>query len=423
MDIIGTRNVRKVLEYKVSQFDRKEFIVFEDSKGYVVSYTYREFDEMVNRYANILLRKGIKKGDKVTIHLMNSPEYLFSFFALAKIGAVIIPTNILSGAQEMEYYLDFSDSVGIITEPGYMDLCGSILSRCKKVQQVFLVRTSTWYPNARLYPEATIIADELKDAAATLQEVSIDIEDVLMMLFNHDPVRPKAVQLTHANAVFAGIFGAQAWKVVPEDRHLLTLPLFHINAQFISLMPTLTVGATLIITEQFSAARYMEQVRSHRVTTASLVGAMVRMILHEPPTEHDADNNLRLIIYAIAVTDEEWDAFESRLRVRMCDLWGMTETLGATTINPLDSIMKKNCVGIPRLGNAVKVVDGNGAEVPAGTTGELVVQGVLGRTIMKGYYKNAEATRDTVRDGWLHTGDYAFMDEDGYFHFIGRKKT
>jgi crotonobetaine/carnitine-CoA ligase len=85
--------------------------------------------------------------------------------------------------------------------------------------------------------------------------------------------------------------------------------------------------------------------------------------------------------------------------------------------------MKKNCVGIPRLGNAVKVVDGNGAEVPAGTAGEIVVQGVPGRTIMKGYYKNAEATRETVRDGWLHTGDYAYMDEDGYFHFIGRKKS
>jgi crotonobetaine/carnitine-CoA ligase len=101
----------------------------------------------------------------------------------------------------------------------------------------------------------------------------------------------------------------------------------------------------------------------------------------------------------------------------------MTETLGATTINPLDGIMKKNCVGVPRLGNAVKVVDGNGAEVPAGTAGEIVVQGVPGRTIMKGYYKNPEATRETIRDGWLHTGDYASMDEDGYFHFIGRKKS
>ena len=422
MDIIGTRNVRNVLEYKVSQSGNKEFIVFEDSKGYAVSFTYREFDEMVNRHANILLRKGIKKGDKVTIYLMNSPEYLFCFFALAKIGAVIIPTNILSGAQEMEYYLDFSDSVGIITEPGYADMFSSILDKCKKVRHLFLVRTSPWYPNARLYPDATIIADEIQDAPTALPEVSIDVEDDLMMLFNSDPVRPQAVRLTHANAVFAGIFGVQAWKVVAEDRHLLTLPLFHINAQFISLMPTLTAGATLIVAEQFSAARYMDQVRGHRATTASLVGAMVRMILNEPSTGRDADNSLRLIMYAIAVTDEEWSAFESRFQVRLCDLWGMTETLGATTINPLDSLMKKNCVGVPRLGNAVKVVDGNGAEVPAGTAGEIVVQGVPGRTIMKGYYKNAEATRETVRDGWLHTGDYAYMDEDGYFHFIGRKK-
>ncbi|MCX5905108.1 MAG: AMP-binding protein [Proteobacteria bacterium] len=420
MDCIGTKNVRQVLEYKARLFGSRECLVFEDAEGYVVSYTYRAFDEMVNRYANVLLRNGIKKGDKVTIHLANAPEYLLCFFALAKIGAIIIPTNILSGAPEMEYFIDFSDSVGIITEPRYMDLIGSIRGTCKKLQQIFLVRTSPWYPNDRLYPDTTIITDELKDAAATLTEVSIDVEDDLMMLFNHDPSRPKAVEITHANAVFAGIFGAQAWKVVPEDRHLLTLPLFHINALFISLMPALTAGAAVILAEQFNASRYMEQVRRHRATTASLVGAMVRMILKEPATERDADNNLRFIIFAIAVTDEEWDAFESRFQVRLCDIWGMTETLGATTINPIDGIMKKNCVGLPRLSNAVKVVDKNSADVR--TTGELVVQGVPGRTIMKGYYKNADATRETVRDGWLHTGDYAYMDADGYFHFAGMRK-
>lgn len=423
MDIIGTRNLRSVLEDKVHRFGSKEFIVFEDAEGYVVTYTYRQFDEIVNRYANIILSKGIKKGDKIAVHLLNSPEYLFSLFALAKIGAIIVPTNILSGALEMEYFIDFADCVGIITEPGYMDLCTSIVGTCKKLQHIFLVKTSPEYPNARLFPNATIMADELKDASAQVPEVSISVEDDLMMLFNHAPVRPKAVQLTHANALFAGIFGAQAWKVVPEDRHILTLPLFHINALFISLMPTLVAGATLILIEQFNAARYMKQVRSHRATTASLVGAMVRMILKEPPTEHDAGNALRLIMYAIAVSDEEWDTFESRFQVKLCDLWGMTETLGATTINPLDGIMKKNCVGIPRLGTAVKVVDHNGAEVSPGTVGELIVHGVPGRTIMKGYYKDAEATRETIRDGWLHTGDYAYMDEDGYFHFIGRQKS
>jgi crotonobetaine/carnitine-CoA ligase len=422
MDCIGTRNLRQVLEYKVRQFGARECLVFEDAEGYVVSYTYRAFDDMVNRYGNVLLRNGIKKGEKVAIHLVNSPEYLFCFFALAKIGAVIIPTNILSGAPEMEYFLDFTDCAAIITEPRYMDLIAGIRSACKKLQQVFLSRTCPWYPNTRLYPDTILIADELQEASAILPEVPIDVEDDLMMLFNHDPSRPKAIQLTHANAVFAGIFGSQAWKVLPQDRHLLTLPLFHINALFISLMPSLTAGAAIILAEQFNASRYLEQVRTHRATTASLVGAMARMILNEPAAKSDADHSLRFIIYAIAVTDEEWNAFESRFQVRFCDLWGMTETLGATTINPLDGIMKKNCVGLPRLSTAVKVVDTQGVEVPAGTTGELVVQGVPGRTIMRGYYKNDAATRDTIKDGWLHTGDYAYMDADGYFHFVGRKK-
>ena len=90
-------------------------------------------------------------------------------------------------------------------------------------------------------------------------------------------------------------------------------------------------------------------------------------------------------------------------------------------MNPIDGVMKKNCVGLPRLGNAVMVVDEHDTEVPVGTVGELVVQGVPGRTIMKGYYKNPDATSKTIRNGWLHTGDYAYMDEDGYFHFVGRK--
>jgi crotonobetaine/carnitine-CoA ligase len=353
---------------------------------------------------------------------MNSPEYLFSYFALAKIGAVIIPTNILSGPVEMEYFLDFSDTVVVITEPRYMDIFGSILCTCKKVQQVFLTRTSPWYPNARIYPNTVVVADELQDALPIIPEVPIDIEDDLLMLFNHDPVRPNAVRLTHANAVFAGIFGTQAWKVIPQDRHLMTLPLFHINGQFMSVMPALTAGATLIIAEQFSAPAFMPQARRHQATTASLVGAMVRMILNEPASELDRQNNFRVIMYAIAVSDEEWDAFESRFNVQLCDLWGMTETLGATTINPLDGVMKKNCVGRPRLGNTVKVIDERGNEAPVGKVGQLVVHGIPGRTIMKGYYKNPEATRDTIRDGWLRTGDYAYMDEDGYFHFMGRKK-
>jgi crotonobetaine/carnitine-CoA ligase len=127
-------------------------------------------------------------------------------------------------------------------------------------------------------------------------------------------------------------------------------------------------------------------------------------------------------MYAIAIPDEKWDEFESRFNVRLCDLWGMTETLAATTMNPIDGVMKKNCIGMSRIGNDIKVVDETGKEVSPGTVGEIVVHGVPGRTLMKGYFKNPDATNDTIRDGWLYTGDNAYMDEEGYFHFVDRKK-
>jgi len=423
MDCIGTKNLRQVLEHKVKQFGDKEFIVFEDRQGNVITYTYSQFDEMVNKYANIMLGKGIKKNDKVVVHMLNAPEYLFSWFAIAKIGAVMIPTNVFSGAFEMEYYLEFSESVAVITEPNFVEMFNSILPKCPRVKHILLARTSPVYPNTKLYPSATIIADLLKDTSTEVPPSDIGIEDDVMMLFTSGTTaRPKAVQLTHANAIFAGMFGAQWWKVVPADRHFIVLPLFHVNGQFISVMPTLTAGATLVMAEQFSATKYMEQARRHRVTTTSLVAATLNMILAQPPAELDGQNNFRLIMYAIAIPDEKWDEFESRFNVRLCDLWGMTETLAATTMNPIDGVMKKNCIGMARIGNDIKVVDETGKEVPPGTVGEIVVHGVQGRTLMKGYFKNPDATNDTIRDGWLYTGDNAYMDEEGYFHFVDRKK-
>jgi crotonobetaine/carnitine-CoA ligase len=300
-----------------------------------------------------------------------------------------------------------------------------------------LTRTSPRYPGGRIIElyragmpepvrgrvEHVLIPDLLKDAAAELAPVAIHNEEDLMWLFTSGTTsRPKAVQLTHANAVFAGIFGAQAWKITPDDRHFIVLPLFHVNGQFISTMPTLTAGATLVMAEVFSASKYMEQARRHRATSSSLVAATVKMILNQPPTELDARNDFKIIMYAIAIPEEKWVEFETRFAVPLCDLWGMTETLGATTINPIDGELKRNCIGMPRMENAIKVIDEHGREVPPGEVGEIVVKGVPGRTLMKGYYKNPEATADTIRDGWLYTGDNAHMDQDGYFHFMDRKK-
>ncbi len=423
MDIIGNRNIRWLVEKKARDFADREFIIFEDRAGALQRYTYRAFNEQVDRYATVLHNLGITKNDKVNVHLLNSPEYLFSWFALAKLGAVMIPTNVLCAPFEMEYFVDFAECVAVITEPAFIDMYRDILNKCPRVKHTIIARTSPLYPNQKLYPHAVIMQDLLKDTAPAVPEAAIDAEDDLMMLFTSGTTsRPKAVQLTHANALFAGIFGAQGYKVVPEDRHFMVLPLFHVNAQFISVMPTLTAGATLVMAEQFSASKYMEQARRYGATTTSLVAATAKMILAQPRHELDGCNNFRLIMYAIAITEEQWTEFETRFQVKLSDLWGLTETLAATTMNPPDLEMKRNCIGLCRAGNEMKVVDEQGNEVPPGTVGEILVHGVPGRTIMKGYYKNPEATAQTIRNGWLYTGDNGSMDADGYFHFVDRKK-
>ncbi len=424
MDCIGTRTINSILKHRADTWGDKECIVFEDRQGRVSRYTYRELEAYAARYAALFAQNGIRRGDKVVVHMANCPEYLFILFGLAHIGAVMVPTNTLATSFEMEHYIKFSDASAIVTDPTHIEMIREVADDCEGVKILFLARTVAWYPNERLFERSVIINDALDADFEAPPPADLSPEDDVMILFSSGtPAKASAVMLTHANAVFAGTFGSQAWKVRPEDRHLMVLPLFHVNGLFISAMPTLTAGAALIMTEQFSASRYMDQARRHAATTSSLVAATVRMLLNQPPHYLDNKNSLRLIMYAIAITDEEWELFENRFQVRLCDLWGMTETLGATTVNPIDGPFKKNCIGLPRLGNEVKIVDQSGSEQPHGTPGEIIVKGVPGRTLMKGYYKEPEATAEMIRDGWLYTGDMGFMDQDGYLYFKDRIKS
>ena len=425
VDCIGYGNLGKVLDYKAYAFGSREAIVYEDATGRVSFHTYAQFNDRANRYANLFAGKGIKKGDKVVVHMRNCPEYLFAWFGLAKIGAVMVPTNVLSTPPEMEHFINYSDAVAVVTQPDYLGLIREVLPKCLGLRDLFLARTTPSYPNKELFPDVVLLDETPADLPASPPAgavVSPD-DDVLIIFSSSTNAQYSAVELTHANSVFAGIFGAQLFKMTPDDRDFMVLPLFHVNALYISVMPTITAGAAIVMTEQFSASRYMEQVRRYRATTASLVGATVRMVLNQPAHELDGKNDLRLMKFAIPVSDEEWQMFETRFNVRLCDLWGLTETLGATTINPIDGRFKRNCVGLPRLGNEVKIVDESGVEAPVNTPGEMVVKGIPGRTIMKGYYKEPAATANIIRDGWLFTGDRGYMDEEGYFHFLDRIKN
>jgi len=417
MDMIGSATLSDVFERTCRAFPQKEFIVFENRQGSVESVTYDHAESLVKRYASILASHGIVRGERVLVHMHNCPAWIFIWLACARLGAVMVPLNVLSGDFELDYCIEHTRGAAVVTEPEFFKRFVELRTQHPCLRTIFLARTSL------AQPDAVVIDAELDDAPQKCGPESISNDDDLMWLFTSGTTsRPKAVQLTHANAVFAGMFGAEWWKIISDDRHMLVLPLFHVNAQFISVMPILTAGATLIMCEAFSASRYMEQVRRHRATTTSLVATMLTMIMHQPAYALDARNDLRLVMYAIGLPREKLTAFQERFNAPLCELWGMSETLGATTINPLDGDMRLNCIGIARRENQVKIVDDDGCDVLPGTVGEMVVHGIPGRTIMKGYYNDAAATAATVRDNWLYTGDNARMDEQGYFYFIDRKK-
>jgi carnitine-CoA ligase len=413
MDCIGQKSLSALLAEKCEQFADRECIIFEDRDGRHTSITYRRFEVMVDQYAAILHAAGIQKSDRVMVLMMNCPEFVAAWFALARIGAVCMPVNVLSGARELNVIAGFTEAAAAITEPRYVPLLSSV----SQISRVFVARTASWYPNAELFSNAVVLdGDNTPEAQAPGVDLSAD-DDALILFTAGADSELRAVVLTHANALFAGIFGAFAWQFTPQDRHLMVLPLFHINALFISVMPTLMAGATLIMTDQFNEDIFMRQVRTYRVTSASLVSANVKLLLEQPVDPQDAANELRHIMYAFAISEQERFAFERRFNTRLCDLWGLTETLGATTLSPVFRKNKHNSIGIARLGNEVMVVDDQGRELPPGQEGEMIVKGVPGRTLMRCYFNDQELTMRKMRDGWFYTGDIGSMDADGYFYF------
>jgi crotonobetaine/carnitine-CoA ligase len=410
-------NLRKLLERKVRQHGDKPFVIFVDRDQNEEILTYGEFDETVNRLANWLLERGISKGDRVLTHLPNSSGFLVALHACTKIGAVMIPSIIFDVADDLEYKLNFSEAKMVITDGEYYSLFEKIRPQCPSVKDVLIYRSEQPLPGTHNWE------DVIARSSPELAPVEIDPLDPAQMLFTSGTTaRPKGVILTHANFLYIGEICSRSFAVTPDDRYLLVLPLFHVNAQCLSYFPCLTAGASTVVCEQFSASAFSTLLRQYDCSIASLVSATVRMILAQPEHPLDAENRLWRCPFAIAVTDEEWDAFEHRFGTKLVDLYGLTETLAPCTIMPIWGEHRRGSVGWPNFGMEVKIVDADRNEVPVGEVGEIAIRGEPGISLFQGYYKNSEATEKDLVGGWFFSGDHGRVDEDGYVYFIDRKK-
>jgi crotonobetaine/carnitine-CoA ligase len=404
MDIVGTRTLASALEDKARRFADRTFLVAEDG----ARWTWRDFDRDVNRAAHFLLARGLKPGDTFNLHLGNCPEFLFFWMAAGKTGTVMVPTNPGSTAKEMAYILEHSEARLSITERAYAAPCHAVRERCPHLADVVECR-----PLARLVaglpdtpPERTVTSSH---------EISVQYT-------SGTTSKPKGVLLTHANYVYGAEVMAKAMRVSPADRHLIVLPLFHAGAQLHAFLPMLLAGGSVALMERFSASRFVAQAIEHDATLAALFAAPIRMLLAQPPSEAEGRTKLRACSYAQNVTTQQFEEWHARFKTPLMQIWGMTETMSLPLMHPLDLPPKPLSMGMPVLGYDVKVVDDSGRDVAPGTTGELIVRGVPGVSLMKGYFKNDRATADTLRDGWLYSGDQAYVDPEGWFFFVDRKK-
>jgi crotonobetaine/carnitine-CoA ligase len=249
-------------------------------------------------------------------------------------------------------------------------------------------------------------------------------QEVAILYTSGTTSRPKGCLITNANYVHVGEAVAQHLALTSDDRQLMVLPLFHGNAQYYSTMSALVVGASVVLTERFSASRYFATAASHGATVGSLFAAPMRMILAQPelPPASFPSHRLRLVIFAQNLTPAQLAEWDRRFHVPLLQIYGMTEQLGHPLANPLHGERDNQTMGRPTLGFQCRVVDENGRDVAPGETGELLVSGTPGVSLMQGYFRDPAATTAAFRDGWLWTGDNVRRRDNGFFEFVDRAK-
>jgi len=415
MDASGMLTVPDLLRIQVEKNPDKECLVFEDNTGAITVQSYSEVGDNVTRLANYLADSGINKGDTVAIMMTNKPEFIIGWFAANQIGALAVPVNVHYSSDELAYLVENADITAIITEPQFLELFDAITPHLGKVLRRVLAGSD------KPVDGYDLMSTILSEGDATDRKIPVGPDDPSQIIYTSGTTsRPKGAVLDHRNSVLQGILTAMQLDMRADDRICVVLPLFHVNGQFVGTIPTLTIGGTLVLLEEFSASRYWSQVRNHRCTGISIVPMLLRTLLAQPPSPDDADHSVRFSLYALPTAPEEWESFERRFNVTLVEGYGLTETYAICTSNPLIyGRNRRHCIGLPLPGHEVRIVDEEMNDVPQGEVGQIAV---CGKPLFSHYYKNEAATRECMRDGWFLTGDNGHLDTDGYLHFFDRSK-
>ena len=405
-----------LFEQAARQGDRP-FLLFDE-----VRFTYAEALLESRRIAGGLRNLGVSRGDHVAVLMNNHPNMVWTLFALGILGAVAVPVNAAAKGDLLAYFLRHSRSTILIVDH---DLVRVELDQAPGIGQVVVNDPSSVLPlrdpeNGRSWYSLDSIR---MPGHADLPHNSARFCDTQLILYTSGTTGPsKGALCTHSQEQTGGLIMAQQLRYTPDDVLYTCLPLFHVNALRVTLTAALWSGAAVALARRFSASNFWADIRRFGATEFNALGAMANILIQAPPAPQDADHRLRICNIVPAFPDDKRVEFERRFGVKVTSLYGSTEMncpIYATEDTPASKW--------PTCGRVVppfemRVVDDDDIELPPGSIGEWLIRSSEPWYAFQGYLDMPAETMGAWRNGWFHTGDRGYVDAEGYWYFVDRKK-
>jgi long-chain acyl-CoA synthetase len=398
-------NLATILRESARSTPDKPLMYFADR-----SWTYAEVDEISGRVAASLLASGLRPGATVAVQLPNVPQFLFAYFGILKAGLVMMPLNPLLRAPEIAYHLADSDAAALVTFDAYSAEALSVVGD-----------RPTWAVGDP--PAGARSFDELYRSADRTEIAATNADDTAVLLYTSGTTgRPKGAELTHFQMFMACTVGGETFGYRPEDVSLLVLPLFHVFGLSSTLNVAVRYGGSVALVPRFEISAVLDALERHRCTVFCGVPTMYVGLLHADTAGRDLSALRVGVSGGASIPGAVIRGFEEKFPgVVILEGYGLSETVALATFNQSAEQRRVLSIGRPMWGVEIRVLDDADRELPPGedNVGEIVMRG---HNVMKGYYKNPEATAEAVRGGWFRTGDLGYRDSDGFLYIVDRKK-
>jgi crotonobetaine/carnitine-CoA ligase len=405
-----------IFEDVASTYGDRIFLEFENGS----QATYKECNEITNKIANGLLKLGLRKGDTLATFLPNCLDSIYLWFGAAKAGIVEVPINLANKGNFLSHIINNSGCSTIVID-------GALIDRLKSIENdvLALKKVVIWSRTAEKSPLPELKWEVLDwsavvDASADRPEIPMKGSDPVAIIYTSGTTgAAKGVIIINAGIYRGALDYIEAIRATPKDVFFTCLPLFHGNARFLCIYPTMLLGAKAIIYERFSATRFWDQIRKHKATVFNSLGAIASFIYNQPRRPDDADNPVR-VCGAFPMPAAIYEDFEKRYNLKVVEGYGLTE-MAVITYNPWDKPKIGSC-GKETKTCEVRIVDEDHFLVPPGTVGEIVARGKVPWALSLGYINMPDQTLELVQNHYFHTGDAGYMDEEGYLFFKDRIK-